>query len=155
MPEKTTKQLTRNLKGQLGADIRKAVGAEGKPVGFESNFQKTNYEKKLNAKNAGKGLITKDVLQAFDKLKGTAPKAAETFENSVAVKDRAAANIQKMKETGGWESRPDIMKTMKILAESGYKGLREHVKEYGSSGLMSVGGLTALGFQSADEDEAR
>tara|TARA_R110000868_G_scaffold45282_6_gene150383 strand:+ start:302 stop:2842 length:2541 start_codon:yes stop_codon:yes gene_type:complete len=155
LPEETTKHLTKNLKGQFGADIRKAVGAEGKPVGFESNFLDTNYEELLDAKKAGKGLITEDVLQAFDKLKGTAPKAAETFENSVAVKNRAAANIKKMEETGGWESRPDIMKTMKILAESGYKGLREHVKEYGSSGLMSVGGLTALGFQSADKNEAR
>ena len=60
------------------------------------------------------------------------------------VSDKARMNLQRIMDYDGKGQRPDYEEALRIIAESGLKGLLDRVAKYGAAGLPAVGAGVAL-----------
>lgn len=134
------------LKGQLGKDIEEAFGVQGQRAEMQSNYDRTNFETEMSAENAGQGQVTDRLLAQVQKNAKVNPRSGAALYDSPAIKDEAAKWVDMIMRHGAGRTRPDILKTLKILSMGGLRALEEYVKKNGSGGLMGIAGLAAAGY---------
>lgn len=114
--ERTGVTLSKEIKGNLGNDLKNVIGDTGQRVKIETGYQ--DYENLW--KEAGKGKATKQFLDNLN----TNPYFAQSIEP--ALKQKALANMQRdadfAKRTGG-KVREDIQRAREIFAAKGISGL--------------------------------
>lgn len=114
--DRTGISLVKEIKGDLGSELKNVIGSTGQRVKIETGFQ--DYEGLW--KEAGKGKATKQFLDTLN----TNPYFAQNIEP--ALQQKAAANMQRdaefAKRTGG-KVREDIQRARQILATKGIAGL--------------------------------
>jgi len=96
------------------------------------------------AENAGRGMATQEAMRVINEMP---PGALERLLDSPSARQKAAQNLQRLREFGGLGDRPDYEAMLRIVATSGLRGLREHIRRYGPAGLPAV--LATLGLSEA------
>lgn len=133
------KNTQAKLRKGLQQEIEQAVGPAKIERGrFEGGYH--DLSKELLPENAGKGLATTKTMEAIDAAAQGAPNAKNSLMHSKAQQAKAAANLERILKTEltKGKAREDVKKLLGILAKGGWKGLYDHVQEFGTKGLPAI-----------------
>jgi hypothetical protein len=142
LAEGANSEFVSQLRPWLEYQVRKIVPeARATQVRHQGIYE--DYSKLLAKENQGLGFATEDVLAALRALQKVDPRAYYRFVNSEGLKQKAAANLQRLEDYGGLGQRLDHELSLGILSREGWQGLIDHVRKHGSKGLPVVAGGAA------------
>lgn len=131
---------------RVAPEIQQAIpGARVTRGRNDGDYVDLGGERRLYAaENAGRGMATQEAMRVINEMP---PGALERLLDSPSARQKAAQNLQRLREFGGLGDRPDYEAMLRIVATSGLRGLREHIRRYGPAGLPAV--LATLGLSEA------
>lgn len=131
---------------RVAPEIQQAIpGARVTRGRSDGDYVDLGGERRLYAaENAGRGMATQEAMRVINEMP---PGALERLLDSPSARQKAAQNLQRLREFGGLGDRPDYEAMLRVVATSGLRGLREHIRRYGPAGLPAV--LATLGLSEA------
>jgi len=132
-------QLRPGLERQVRQIVPEAKVTQGLHQGNLIDFTKDSAIAKANE---GQGLATRLWEDRMRRLQDVDPVRYDRLVNSPGVKQKAAADLERLEAYGGRGDRLDYEKLLGIIEKGGLKGLLDHVARYGYEGLpvVAVGG---------------
>jgi hypothetical protein len=99
----------------------------------------------LAKENEGKGLATKQAVDALMDLRTKAPLFYDSLVASEGMSSKARQNLDRLYKEGGRGQRKDYETLLGIVGEGGIKSLLSRIEMLGYAGLPAVGGAAVLG----------